>query len=577
MSKKTDRTEELYQWLTINKIQYEKVDDEVTFIPDFGKVYFQDTQKTAYHSILRKDRDGELVFNSVEEPDVLINEGIYYIVFKFGDKFYYHDLRGEFKLNILKYVGKRVDPAHRCNFVNLGIHTPFELLNGSFMPNMWVKKAKYLGMDALGICDRNTMAACFSFYKECQTAGIKHVFGYSLTVDDFGQKFGAKVYVQTNKGYRNLLRIQKAIMVDNVENKTISLDELLARGEGNVLVMDKYTPVYMNENGDVLEALTKAFDNIYYQVDLSEYKAERIDIKVLEATKYYFENEYQGPYPRPVLITDCYYLDKDDAKNKIILNKIAEGAAHEQSDDQYFKDVDEQYQKFQELFTCAWDIDALFAECCENTIKIADGAVADYDLTRNYMPKYDMTTVEKEQYGTVHNMFNQLLEEGLKKLTPPGQEERYRKQMEYEKYIIESTDNVDYLLVQYDTCNWARKHNILVGCGRGSAAGSLLLYLLGITLIDPIKYDLIFERFLLPERAGLEPTDTTIIGEDMESTNYMEVRLEKGQVIKIDRDAELIVKREGENEPIKIYADELQEGDDILFDNKDEIFTINEL
>ena len=75
-------------------------------------------------------------------------------------------------------------------------------------------------------------------------------------------------------------------------------------------------------------------------------------------------------------------------------------------------------------------------------------------------------------------------------------------------YIIESTDNVDYLLVQYDTCNWARRNNIFVGCGRGSAAGSLLLYLLGITLIDPIKYDLIFERFLLPERAGLAPADT---------------------------------------------------------------------
>ena len=578
MAKKQNRITELYEWLDNNKIQYEKVDNEVIFIPEFGKAYFQDTQKSGYHSIFRKDRDGETVFNSVEEPDVLMAEDINYIVFKFGDGFYYHDMRGAFKLNILKYVGQRQPSSRKEKFVNLGVHTPFELLNGSFMPQKWVEKAKYLGLDALGICDHNTMAACFQFYKACKEANIKHIFGYSLTVNDEGEKFGAKVYVQTNKGYRNLLRIQKAIMVDNVENKTISLDELLTRGEGNVLVMDKYTPSYMDEHRDVLQKLTEAFDDIFYQVDLSEYKAERIDIRVLEATKYYFDKCYEdSQFPAPILISDCYYLDKDDAKNKIILNKVAEGAAHEQSDDQYFKDIDEHFQFFAQTFGDNWDVDDLFAECCENTVKVANGAVAEYNLTRNYMPKYDMTDEEKQKYGTVHNMFTQLLEEGLEKLTPPGQEERYRKQMEYEKYIIESTDNVDYLLVQYDTCNWARRNNILVGCGRGSAAGSLLLYLLGVTLIDPIKYDLIFERFLLPERAGLFPTDTTIIGEDIDSTDYMEVKLESGVILKIDKDAQLIVKRDGEEEPIVIYADELEDNDDILFDNKDEIFTINEL
>lgn len=577
MAKKQNRIGELYEWLETNKIQYEKVDDEVTLIPGMGKVYFQDTQKSAYNSIFRKDRDGELVFNSVEEPDVLMNEDINYIVYRFGNNFYYYDLRGGFKLNILKYVGKRTEPKRKEKFVNLGIHTPFELLNGSFMPDKWIEKAKYLGLDAIGNCDRNTMAAYFSFYKACKSAGIKHIFGYSLTVEDRGQKFGAKVYVQTAKGYRNLLRIQKAIMVDNVENKTIQLEELLDRGEGNVLVFDKYSPEYMRANYDVIEDAFKCFDAVYYQVDLSEYKAERIDIRVLEATKLYFDELYGPLYPKPILISDCYYLDKDDAKNKIILNKIAEGAAHEQSDDQYFKDIDEHFQLFEQTFSDKWDIEALFKECCENTVKVAEHAEFEYDLTRNYMPKYDMTEEEQKKYGTVHNMFNQLLEEGLQKLAPKGEEDRYRKQMEYEKYIIESTDNVDYLLVQYDTCNWARRNNILVGCGRGSAAGSLLLYLLGITLIDPIKYDLIFERFLLPERAGLFLTDTTIIGEDQYSNDYMEVELEKGQVIKIDKDAELMVKREGEEKPIEIYADELEEGDDILFDNKDEIFTINEL
>ena len=281
---------------------------------------------------------------------------------------------------------------------------------------------------------------------------------------------------------------------------------------------------------------------------------------------------------KPILISDCYYLDKDNAKNKIILNKVAEGAAHEQSDDQYFKDTDEHFAIFEQLFDPEkWDVEQIFQECCEPTIEIANGAEARFETDRNFMPKYDMTPEEAEKYGTTHNMFNELLEEGLQRLAPADKMEQYRKQMEYEKYIIESTNNVDYLLVQYDTVNWCKRNNILVGCGRGSAAGSLLLYLLGITLIDPIKYDLIFERFLLPERAGLYAAETTIIGEDIESDNFIEVQVENGKKILLDADAQLLVRRDGCEAPIQIYADELKGGDDILFDNKDELFTINEI
>ena len=566
---------ELIEWLNVNKIVYNLIDSEVIELPGFGKMFYEDTEKL--NSIFRNDKDGNLIFNSMEDPGVLMEEGINYIVFKFGNNWYYHDLRKDFALNILKYVGQRNQPTHQFEYVNLGIHTPFELLNGSFMPNLWVRKAMFCGHKAIGICDKNTMAACYQLQKECEWAGIKPIFGYSLTIKDNDTLIGAKVYVQTQQGLRNLLRIQKAIMVDSLD-KTIEWNELLNRGAGNVLVLDKYSSYWIKDNPSLVDDLRGAFEDVFYQVDLSEYKAERIDIKVLEATKYYFDYLFGTSDVRPILLCDCYYLDKDDAKNKIILNKVAEGAAHEQSDDQYYKDVDEHYAVFEQLFDGnKWDVDILFKECCDNTLVIAEGAVARFDNTRNFMPKYDMLPEEKEKYGTTHNMFKQLLEEGLQRLVPPEKQEQYRKQMEYEKYIIESTNNVDYLLVQYDTCNWSRRNNILVGCGRGSAAGSLLLYLLGITLIDPLQYGLIFERFLLPERAGLYKTDTTIIGQDIESTRYVEISLEDGHVLKVDADAELIVKREGEENPVIVYADELLEGDDILFDNKDVLFTINEL
>lgn len=568
--------EELIQWLKANKIQFTVIDNEVIDIPKFGRVFVQNNDEI--NSIFEVDHNGDLKFNCLEKPDVLMEDNIFHVAFKFGYNWYYTDLRQEFSLNILKYIGQREECSFQEEFVNLGVHTSFELLNGSFLPKMWVKKALYLGHKAIGICDKNTMAACYSLQKECALTGIKPVFGYSLVFEHGENKVGAKVYVQTQEGLGNLLRIQKAIMVDRTDGM-ISFDELVQRGAGNVLVLDKYSSQWMIDYRESVYKLQDAFIDVNYQVDLSEYKAERIDIKVLESTKLYFEQIYNTDYQVfPILLSDCYYLDHSDYKNKIILNKIASGAAHEQSEDQYFKDIDEHYAIFQQLFDSEkWDVKEIFKTCCESTMLIADNAEARFDTSQNYMPKYMLTEEEKAKYGDAHTMFCQALEDGLNKLVPEHKREQYRKQMEFEKYIIESTDNVDYLLVQYDTCNWARKNGILVGCGRGSAAGSLLLYLLGITLIDPIKYGLIFERFLLPERAGLYSTDTTVIGTDIESKEYVEVTLENGKMLKIDIDAQLLIRSKDNSEPKVIYADQLKDSDEILFDNKDELFTINEI
>lgn len=118
-------------------------------------------------------------------------------------------------------------------------------------------------------------------------------------------------------------------------------------------------------------------------------------------------------------------------------------------------------------------------------------------------------------------MFLDLLEEGLKTKISKEDHDKYRKRLEEEIYIIESTNNVDYFLVQWDMVNEARKRGIVTGIGRGSAGGSLVSYLLGIISIDPIKYDLIFSRFLVPERCGLNwVDDVTIIGDDI-SINKM--------------------------------------------------------
>lgn len=564
---------ELIAWLEANRICFRQIDNELIEIEDFGKMLLADL--SGVNSIFKVNDTG-VRFNLMESPDVLMQEEIYYVAFPFGNNFYYYDLREAFRFNLLRYIGKRQPTRINVPFVNLGVHTPFELLNGSGDVADWVGKAKYQGHTALGICDYNTMAATLTLQKECAKAELKHVFGYSFTLNHLDKKVEMKIYALTDKGLRNMLRIQKAIMVDSTD-QTLTLRQLLDYAEGLVLVLGKRSGLWLSHNKHVVSMLKEIFSKLYFQVDLSEYKAERIDMEVLHSVACYFEN-FADPVTfsfdiEPILICDCYYLDKDDARNKIILNKVATGAAHEQSVEQYFKDVDEHFAVLQPLFSDKWDVEKLFERMCQATIEIAEAAGAAYETNRNFMPRYDMTDDEKQKYGDRHTMFLALLEEGFKRLVPKGEEDIYRKRLEHEIYILESTDNVDYMLVQYDTVNWARANGILVGCGRGSAGSSLALFLMGITLIDPIKYNLLFERFLLPERAGLYPAQATVLAGEIESTHYIELVLENGKTLRLDKDAQLLVKRV-ETE-IVVYADQLMDGDEIEFNHRNLLWDIN--
>lgn len=566
----------LKEWLDNHNITY-SLRKDVLVIPGFGRFLIQDD----YEHIFKTTKDGEAVFNSMENPSYLIADEIFYIAFPFGNRWYYVDVRksgADQQFNILRYVGESPKFEHECEFYPLGIHSGYELLNGSGLLKDWCAKTKFLGYKGLSVADYNTMAASLDLQQSATDKGLKYCFGYSLTIRIGNDKVGAKVYSATQKGFRNMLRIQKTIAVDNIETKEIDMIDLLNLAEGNTLVFDKRSGHWLSDNKGQLGDFINAFDGwVYFQVDTTEYRADRIDSVVLQSMKAYFDNFYLGGLDyqmnvRPILIQDVYYLDKEDWKTKMVLNKVDTGAAHEQSYMQYLKTIDELYDEFRKLFSERYD-DEVFYDMCEATADIMENASAAYDLTDNYAPKYEMTPEEEAKYGTTLNMFRQLIEEGFRKLVPDGEEEQYRERVEYEKYVIESTDNVDYFLIQRDELNWAQKNGILTGIGRGSAGGCLVLFLLGITFIDPLKYGLIFERFLLPERAGLAPMDVTKIADPIESTSYIELELENGKTIRFDKDAEFLVNRDGEQ--ITVYADELQIGDDIIWDRRDEVFTLD--
>ena len=569
---------ELLDWLKRQKIVFEPVDGEVVFIPELGKLFLADLSGVT--SIFRGE-EGNLQFNLMESPDVLKEEGIFHIAFPFGRNWYYYDLREEFKLNILKYVGKRQKCEHDIPFVHLGAHTSFELLNSVGTPEQLCRKAAWLGHPALGICDKHTMAGTLGLQEECGKNGMKHIFGYTFDMELDEEQVEMKLYSLTRTGLENLLRIQKEIMVD-CENNFLPYERLLYYAKGNVLVFGKRSALWMVRHRRNVERLKQVFDRVYFQVDASEYKADRIDREVLENLKCYFENfgnavNFSFGVP-PILITDSFYPDADDAGSKLVLNKIATGAAHEQSGDQYLKDTDEHYATLCPLFSEKWDFDHLFEVMCRGTVEIAELADARFETGQMFMPEYMMRPEETEKYGERHTMFRKLLEEGLRDKVAPTRWERYRERLEEEIYIIESTDNVDYFLVQWDMVREAHRRGIVTGIGRGSAGGSLVSYLLGITSIDPIRYDLIFSRFLVPERCGLNWVDeVTVVAPDVvlqKGETYVEVTSE-GYCYRICRDAQLRIRRQ--EEELTVYADELQAGDEVLFDRRDQLWNLKEL
>lgn len=565
----------LKEWLENHNITY-SLRKDVVVIPEFGRCLIQED----FEHIFKLNKEGDVVFNAVENYSYLLADEIFYIVFPFGCRWYYIDIRkdqSDLQFKILRYVGTSPKFQHQCNYYPLGIHSGYELLNGSGLLKDWCAKTKFLGYKGLAVSDKNTMAASLDLQQSATDKDLRYCFGYALTVQIGNDKVGVKIYAATQQGFRNMLRIQKAIAVDNWETKEIDLITLLNLAGGNTLVFDKWSGHWLAENKNALQDFIDAFDGwVYFQVDVTEYRADRIDSALLQSQKAYFDSFYLGNMEyvmdiRPVLIQDVYYLDKEDWRTKIVLNKVDTGAAHDQSFYQYLKTIDELYDEFRKAFSDNFTDDD-FYDMCEATADIIENASAAYDLSDNYAPKYDMTPQEQAKYGDTLTMFHSLIEDGFKRLVPEGQEEVYRKRVEYEKYVIESTDNVDYFLIQRDELNWAQENGILTGIGRGSAGGCLLLYLMGITFIDPLKYDLIFERFLLPERAGLEPDKVTVMAEDIQSSDYFELVLDDNKKLLLDKDAELVVIRNGEQ--LTVYADQLQEGDDIQFDNCDLLHTL---
>ena len=398
------------------------------------------------------------------------------------------------------------------DFVHLHVHSEFSLLDGANKIKELPARAKELGMDAIAITDHGVMFGVVDFYKECKKVGIKPIIGCEVYVaprtrfdkepNIDNRPYHLILLAKNETGYKNLSRLVSMGFTEGFYYKPrIDLEILEKYHEGLICLS---ACLAGNVNREILK------DNME--------EAERVALwhKRVFGDDYYLEVQPNGLPEQvkanqklielsrklniPLVATnDSHYLRKEDAYNHDVLLCIQTGKKVT-DEDRMRMTVDEFYVKSPQEMA---DYFKNIPEAIENTVKIANQCNFDFEFGNTKLPNYDVPP----EFKTHTEYFEKLCYEGIKRRygENPGKEVQDR--VEYELSVIEKMGYVDYYLIVWDFINYAKSQNIPVGPGRGSGAGSIVAYAVGITDIDPIKYNLLFERFLNPERISMPDFD----------------------------------------------------------------------
>ena len=425
------------------------------------------------------------------------------------------------------------------SFVHLHVHTEFSLLDGSSKIKELPTRAKELGMNAIAITDHGVMYGVIDFYRECKKVGIKPIIGCEVYVApgsrfDKEQSHGDDRYyhlvllAENNKGYDNLMKIVSKGFVDGFYYKPrVDYEVLREYSEGIICLsaclageVQRYLARGMYEEG---KAAALRYQEIFgegnFFLELQDHGIpEQRDVN---ASLMRLHNDTGIEM---VATNDIHYTYDSDWEAHDILLCIQTGKKVEDTDrmryegGQYYCKSPEEMER---LFPYA-------KQALENTGKIADRCNVEIEFGVTKLPKFDVpegyTSWEYLQY---------LCTRGLNEKYPEA-DNNLRERLDYELNTIHDMGYVDYFLIVWDFIHFARENDIMVGPGRGSAAGSLVSYCLGITNIDPIKYSLLFERFLNPERVSMPDIDIDFCYERrQEVIDYVVEKYGKEQVVQI--------------------------------------------
>ena len=424
-------------------------------------------------------------------------------------------------------------------FTHLHVHTEYSLLDGSCKIKEIAERAKELGMDSLAITDHGVMYGVIDFYRAAKAAGVKPVIGCEVYVapgSRFDKETGnneEKYYhlvllAENNTGYSNLMKIVSKAFVEGFYYKPRVDYELLKEyGEGIIALSACLA-------GEVQRYLSRGF---YEEGKKAALKYQEIFGK----GNFFLELQDHGiPEQKAVnsgllrmskelgielvATNDVHYINAEDAQAHDILLCI-QTQKKVQDEDRMRYEGGQYYLKSEE------EMKALFPyalEALENTHKIAERCNVEIEFGVTKLPRYDVP----EGY-TSWEYLNHLCYKGLHKKYPAA-EQALEERLKYELETIQTMGYVDYFLIVWDFINYAKQNHIMVGPGRGSAAGSIVSYCLGITDIDPMKYDLLFERFLNPERVSMPDIDVDFCYERrQEVIDYVVEKYGKDRVVQI--------------------------------------------
>ena len=398
------------------------------------------------------------------------------------------------------------------DFVHLHIHSEFSLLDGANRIKDLPVRAKELGMKAMAITDHGVMYGVIDFYKACKKEGIKPIIGCEVYVaprsrlnkePNIDNKYNHLILLaKDNQGYKNLSKLVSIGFTEGYYYKPrIDLEVLEKYHEGLICLSGclagSVNQALLNGQNEKAEEIAlwhkKVFGEDYY----IEIQNNGIREQVLANQKLI---QLAGKLDIPIVATnDAHYLKKEDAYNHEILLCIQTGKRMSDEDRMKF-DTDELYVKSPQEMS---DYFSAFPDAIENTVKIADKCNVEFEFGHTILPNYDVPP----QYPTHYDFLKELCDKGLKKRYGEHPSEEVLKRAEYEIGIIKKMGYVDYYLIVWDFIHYAKSQGIPVGPGRGSGAGSILAYAIEITDIDPMKYGLLFERFLNPERISMPDFD----------------------------------------------------------------------
>ncbi len=425
------------------------------------------------------------------------------------------------------------------NFTHLHVHTEYSLLDGSNKIKEYVARVKELGMNSAAITDHGVMFGVIDFYRAAKEAGINPILGCEVYVSP-GSRFDKEMQhgedryyhlvllAENNQGYSNLMKIVSKGFVEGYYYKPrVDLEVLEKYHEGIIALsacLAGEVARYLGKNlyEEAKEAALR-YENIFGKGNFFlELQDHGIPLQQMVNQQLIRMNQETGI---PLVCTnDVHYTLAEDAVPHDILLCIQTGKKVEDEDrmryegGQYYVKSPEEMG---ELFPYA-------LEALENTQKIADRCHVEIEFGVTKLPKYDVP-----DGMTSWEYLNKLCYEGLEKRYETVTEE-LKERLKYELDTIQTMGYVDYFLIVWDFIKYARDHDIMVGPGRGSAAGSIVSYTLGITQLDPIKYQLLFERFLNPERVSMPDIDIDFCFERrQEVIDYVVRKYGKDRVVQI--------------------------------------------